>query len=306
MRVNKTNMPSYFIIGAPKCGTTALAQYFGEHPDVFMTNPKEPHYFATDFDDSMRATLTLKHYLSLFKSATADQVCGEASVWYMYSNEAVKNIAEFNPDAKIIIMLRNPVDMIHSLHSQKLYSRDEEVEAIEKAWNLAPEREKGNFIPEKCREPKTLYYHKVANYFSQLENVYKYFPKKQVKVILFDDFKKDNLQVYKEVLEFLGILYDGRKEFDKVNENKIEHSKAIGTFFARPPKVLLSLGNQIKQKFGIGSFGIWRKLRNINTTSSRRKVLNKDIRDKIHAHYKDSLIKLSKILDKRLPDEWLS
>ena len=130
---NKIKKPDFFIVGAPKCGTTALANYLGQHPDIFMAKQKESHHFATDlipYDDYWR---NRNHYLKIFQEAKENQIIGEASVFYLLSQEAAKNIKKFSPNAKIIIMLRNPVDLLYSHYFQAVYNGRETITDFEKA-----------------------------------------------------------------------------------------------------------------------------------------------------------------------------
>ena len=87
--------PDFFILGAPKCGTTALSEYLRRHPRVFVSRPKEPHYFCADFDYYYApGQRTEEHYLRLFAEADEGHLAvGEASVWYLYSEDAARNIA---------------------------------------------------------------------------------------------------------------------------------------------------------------------------------------------------------------------
>lgn len=295
------NKPSFFIVGSPKCGTTALAKYLSEHDDIFISSPKEPHYFATNFDESMRTVKTEEHYFSLFKNAKKSQTCGEASIWYLYSEDALNNIAKFEPDAKIIVMIRNPADMIYSLHSQKIYSLDEDVLNFEEAWNLSWEREKGNFIPLRCREPKTLYYHKIANYKEQIDYLYRFFPKNNVKIIDFQEFQDSNLDVYKDVLAFLNIEYDGKKEFKKINERKVHKSNITANLINfKRPKYLKSIINKIKEKLGIVKIPIWSHffylIKKSNTKTKKAIPMSKKMQKTIDNHYADSYKNLLKSL----------
>tara|TARA_E500000178_G_C17006793_1_gene748493 strand:+ start:1487 stop:2410 length:924 start_codon:yes stop_codon:yes gene_type:complete len=287
------NSPSFFIIGAPKCGTSALAKFLSDHKHIYMSKPKEPHFFSTDIDESSRLVLTLKHYLSLFKKARQDQLCGEASVWYFYSKNAVKNIYKFNAKAKIIIMYRNPSDMIYSLHNQMILSHEEDVKNFENAWKLSWERENGSFIPKNCRDPKKLYYHKIANYFDQLQNVYKYFSKEQVKIISFENFQKNNLVVYKEVLQFLNIEYDNKKVFERINERKVyknEFFSKLNSF--RLNKKISILSKKLKEYLGISSFPIWshflKYIQKISTKTQKANSIDQNVKKMIDRHYEIS------------------
>ena len=110
--------PNFFIIGAPKCGTTSLANWLAEHPRVFFSDTKEPHFFCTDGYTGVK---TLKQYEKLFEDAKPHHLAvGEGSTHYLFSKVAVPNILVYNPDARFIVCLRNPVDMAPSLHSERL------------------------------------------------------------------------------------------------------------------------------------------------------------------------------------------
>lgn len=96
--------PNFFIIGAPKCGTTSLAHWLAQHPEVFMSPVKEPHYFSTDFP--LTSWRDPDDYHSLFEGAdTHHKAVGEASVWYLRSREAVPQIEAHYPGARYIVML---------------------------------------------------------------------------------------------------------------------------------------------------------------------------------------------------------
>ena len=85
------NTPNFFIVGGPKCGTTAMVEYLRTHPDVFISEPKEPNYLADDMP-GMKYVDTEEEYLNLFKKAGSNKVIGDASIFYMFSKEAIKNI----------------------------------------------------------------------------------------------------------------------------------------------------------------------------------------------------------------------
>jgi len=295
----KINKPNFFIVGAPKCGTTALATYLNEHENVFISNPKEPHYYATDFP-KYRCCTEEEKYFELFHNANEDGAIGEASVFYLYSKEAIKNIHANYPDAKIIVMLRNPIEMVYSLHSQLFYTADEDVEDFKTAWELEEDRKKGLHIPSKCREPKLLFYKEVAKYSEQLENIYQYFPKSQVEVILFDEFKKDTLNVYKNILAFLNVDYDGRNEFKKINENKKIKSQTINELVVRTPSFIKKSVKFIKTILGVKKLGFLDYIRKNNTDITKREPMKEDTREKVYETYKDDIHKLSILLEKDL------
>ncbi len=300
----KEKKPNLFIIGAPKCGTTALAVYLSDNPNIFMSNPKEPHFFATDIPKYRQIT-EMEDYLKIFDSAENKQsIIVEASVLYLYSNDAIKNIHDFNKEAKIIIMLRNPLEMVYSWHSQLLYSGDEEVENFSEALSLEKNRKQGKKIPLSCRDSKVLYYSEIAKYGEQIEKLYSIFPKEQIKIIIFDDFKTNTLKVYLEVLDFLGLSHDEKVDFPKINENKVAKNQTINRLLKRQPQAVKYLKNKIKKILGKEDLGIWRFVSKINTVQGNRKPLDKKLKTILISYYKDDIFKLSSIIDKNL-DNWL-
>lgn len=212
--------PNFFIVGAPKCGTTALYQYLRPHPSIFMPELKEPHFFARDLGSYPRIK-TPEEYAALFAPSSERHLAvGEASVYYLRSSVAIPAIREFNPEARIIAMFRNPVDMVYSLHSQLLYVSEETVEDFETAWRLQERRARGLDLPPAIRSPLLVQYAEVGRFGSQAQRVLATFPTAQVKLILFDDFAASPQRIYDEVIQFLGIPHDGRTQFPRINENK--------------------------------------------------------------------------------------
>ena len=105
--------PNFLIVGAPKCGTTALWRYLNAHPDIFMSPRKDMHFFGSDLDFTKRSRFTQKEYEQFFEHATQKAI-GEASVWYLYSQKAAQEIAAYRPDMKIIIMVRDPIQIMYA------------------------------------------------------------------------------------------------------------------------------------------------------------------------------------------------
>ena len=148
-------LPDFYIAGAPKCGTSALYAYLADHPGVAMSRSKEPSYWATDIV-KRGATRTLDAYLDQWRDAAPAALRGEASPHYARSAHAVSGILEATPDARFVLMLRNPVEMAPAWHAQVLRSFDENVGRFETAWRLQPERRAGRRIPPECVDPECL------------------------------------------------------------------------------------------------------------------------------------------------------
>jgi hypothetical protein len=206
----------FFIVGAPKCGTTALARWLGEHRQIYMSPLKEPHFFSTDL--SYRPIRTQAAYDRLFRGVSDDHLAvGEASVTYLYSDAAVPNIVSAYPHAKIIVCVRNPVDMAYSLHGQQVFAVNEQILDFEDAWRAQERRAQGLDIVVTCREPRLLLYGAVCALGRQLERLYEHVPKDRVHVVFLDDIKASSRDVYRDCLTFLGVPDDGRSRFDVVN-----------------------------------------------------------------------------------------
>ena len=124
-RIDENIKPNLFIVGAPKCGTTALSAYLKTHPDIFVLKEKEVHYFCFDFSKRYPRPSSMQEYLHHFRNGRGKKVIVDASPLYLYSNCAIKNAYEFNPKAKFIAMARNPCEMVPSLHRQLLNNYDE-------------------------------------------------------------------------------------------------------------------------------------------------------------------------------------
>ncbi|RME59030.1 sulfotransferase [Candidatus Parcubacteria bacterium] len=214
------NKPNFFIIGAQKCGTTALCEYLRVHPNVSFANPKEPLFFADEFR-SMCPVDGLDEYLRLFEPAKDKAVAiGEGSTGYLQSRQAIFNIYQFNPNARIIVMLRNPLELVCSLHKHLLYHGHEDEPSFERAWSLQSTRASGHHLPKDPRLHYCLQYANVMKLGTQLQRVMNVFPADQVMTIVFDDFVRDPGTVYRNVLAFLGLPDDQREDFPKVNAAK--------------------------------------------------------------------------------------
>jgi hypothetical protein len=299
--------PNFFIVGAPKCGTTALSEYLRQHPRAFVTQPKEPHFFSRDFPYYYApGQATLEHYLRLYDPAPDDAIAlGEASVWYLYSQEAIPGIRDFAPEARIIAMVRNPVALVPSLHSQMRYMQDEDQEDPERAWELQTEREHGRALPRTCRVPEFLLYGKAAALGEQVRRLMDRVPREQVKVIVFDDFRDDTQRAYAEALEFLGLPDDGRQEFPTVNPNKQHRTETLARFTQRPPRTLVHAARGIKKVTGIQRFGVLDRLRQSNRRTATRQEISPAFEARLKQYFREDVELLGSLIDRDL-SHWVA
>lgn len=207
--------PNFFIVGEPKCATTALHQYLAQNPDIYMSEDKEPNYFATDLG-SNRFYKNEKDYLKLFKDAN-HKIVGESSTNYLNSQKAAKNIYEFNPEAKILAIFREPVSFLQAYHSRQLFLINQPENDLIKAIDNCGEMENTD----------SLNYLERINYTEHIKRYFKYFPNKNLKIMFFEDFLKDNRKFYQEILDFLEVDKQIIPNFKDVNSNKIVRFKII-------------------------------------------------------------------------------
>lgn len=297
-------IPNFFIVGGPKCGTTAMVEFLRTHPDIFISEPKEPNFLADDMP-AMKFVNTLKGYLNLFKKAKDFKIVGDASIFYMFSKVAIKNIYKLNPQAKLLVMLRTPLEMVPSFHQQILFTLDEDCKNLELALELEHKRRKGKLIPKNCRESKLLYYSEIAKYGEQLENIFKYFAKENVKILLFDDFKLDNRNSYLEVLDFLNVKDDGRREFPRVNDAKNAKSNFLNKLVNRPPKFAKSIAKIVRRVLNKPRLGILNKIDHLNREKLDKKPITENEKLKLKELYLEDIRKAEKYVDKNL-NHWMN
>lgn len=231
-----TRLPTFFILGNPKCGTTALYHYLRGHRSVFMCNPKEPHCFDLDLSGPH---VPLPTYESLFSSVTVThRAVGEATATYLHSQCAVPSILKCIPHAKFIVILRHPLQFIQSFHAQQIVNGNENIPGFEEAWRAEADRRRGLQIPAFCSSIEELFYSEWVRFGSQLERLFALARPEMVKVIMFDEFVSDTRKAYTEILQFLEIPDDGRTEFPRMNESRVPRSRVIqralasGRYFA--------------------------------------------------------------------------
>lgn len=248
--LNQLKIPNAFLVGAPKCGTTAISSYLSEHPNVFLPYPKEPTYWSFDLkgSDAVLKLNSFEQYMKLYKGANAsDEILLDASTNYLLSEVAVKNIIDFNPEAKFIVMLRNPVDVAYAFHMEQLFNTFENEESFEKAWNLQCERKAGKHIPKGCVEPKNLQYLQIASLGSQLERLLHYVDKKNLHIIFHEDFANNPRNTYLSLLSFLGLKDDFRVNFEVTGSAHYNKYPKLALLYQNPPKPLGFLVRSLKK-----------------------------------------------------------
>lgn len=283
--------PNLFIVGAPKCGTTAWVEYLRTHPDIFFSPLKEPHYFCTDFPEHRRVRRE-EEYLSLFHAAASERIIAEASASYLYSQEAAANLRAFAPDARIIIFVRDRAQLLFSWHNQLLYTRFENRSDFADAWSISGKRSCDDHGPA-CTERSFLDYKSIGLLGSQVERFFRHFPAERIRVFHFRDWSANPRATYLEILKFLDLQDDGRIDFHRVNEAKRVRSNAFQLFLLRPPRLAATAYHIFRMFTGWDASSLAGKLIRLNSRKGYGGRISAELRDNIQRYYEDDEVALS-------------
>ncbi len=253
--------PDVFLVGSPKCGTTALHDHLGQHPEMCVPPAREPffsgkelHFFGSDL--GMRRH-TDAEYQGLF---TAEGLGLDSSVWYLYSDKAATEIHAANPDARILVMLREPVATMRSLHNQLVFNDEEDIPDFWGALDAAADRRAGRRIPEGMSLPaKCLQYRDVVDWAPQLQRYFDVFGRNRVHVTFMEDYKERPAENFRAIARFLGIDDSFTPTFRRVNESRGVRSRALQRFLGRPPPGLRRLGRALlpRRLYSRIALGLW-------------------------------------------------
>ncbi len=284
----KIRKPNFFIIGAPKCGTTSLHSWLSDHPQIYLPVLKEPHFFSTDL--AMWGRLTSCEYQELFQPAGQEHIAiGEASTHYLRSRVAVARILEHLPDARFIVCIRNPLSMVLSWHRQCLNEGVQNISDFKAAWYQREYR--STAVPIFCRDRSSLDYGEVCKIGSQLERLLNLVPREAVHIVVLDDLKNDPQSSYLAILDFLGVDDDGRRDFPVSNAASILPSLIAGVIQgAITVKRLLRIRN-------IG-FGILPWLHEYFRKPVRPVNIDHELQLELMDYFEPEIIKLETILDR--------
>jgi len=302
-----TGFPDFFVVGAPRCGTTSLCRYLANHPQICFSRPKEPHYFARL--DGLPAESELQsHYIERYFGHRNDRhnLAGEGSVSYLYLPEAIERIRHFNPAARFIVMLRNPLSMLPSYHLKMRFLLQEDEVDFAVAWRLQEARARGEQLPKRCLDPRALMYGEVVKYGAHLERLFNAAGRERTHVIVFDDFVADPLAMYRGVLEFLQVDYDGRTLFKRRYESRMYRYRWLQQLFFLPVArggARIDTAHRVKRKYKHGGKkkGNWiTRLTSWNTVSAAPVPLTPDMRAAVSEYLRADNELLGRLLQRDL------
>ena len=290
------NLPNLLIVGAAKCGTTSLHNYLKQHPDIFMSKQKEPHFLINSDigeDRIHKAITVLEDYEDMFKTDSIYKYKGESSVMYLAFPEfSIKNIKKYlDPNVKIIIMLRNPVERAFAGYLHNLRYNPSENLSFEEAF----EKSEARYYKERDITPDTRYLH-VGNYYSQVESFISMF-NDNVLVIMYEDYVNDIDLCLANVFDFLDI--------DKISVDTSRRHMVGGWVFKRkflrnlliPRNNFKSLIKNLLPNKKIRK-AIKQKIMNMSTVENPS--ISEDMHKKLTEYYRKDIDNLSKLLNKEL------
>jgi hypothetical protein len=301
--------PDFFLIGAPRSGTTSLSRYLADNPQVCFSRPKEPHYFSllsphASLDDL--ATAYLSQYFS--HCGGGYKAIGEGSTSYLYAPYALRRISSVNPRAKFIAILRNPLDMLPSYHLRLRFTIMEDVEDFATAWRLQDVRARGERIPKYCLAPLLLLYREVAKFGEHVERLYHLAGRDRSLVLLFDDLVRDPGTVYKQVLAFIGVDDDGRTRFQRKLQSKFYRyrwlQQLLYASLGRKGPFVDTLFRRMNKKKASGRKSWLKPLARWNTINVRPDPLDPTMRKILRDTFATDVDKLSQLLQRDL-SHWL-
>lgn len=297
-------LPNFLVVGAGKAGTTSLYKYLEQHPEIFMSPVKEPNYFAlkgmeVDYrspDAKNRinkwSVTSLASYQELFMYAEGFKARGEASPLYLYSPIAPKEIKSEIPDAKIIVILRNPTDRAFSSYLHLRKNRRERIASFEMALNEESRRIEDNW-------EWIWHYTQVGLYGEQLGRYKEYFSKDRILVIFFEDLINARRSTLQLVYRFLNVNENFEaSKIPKLNSTGLPKSRFIEFLLSSKHPIKKSLTSIIPVDRRLA----WHNI--VNNANLTKPEMPRSIRTRLNKLYLEDVHILSKILNKDMITQW--
>jgi len=223
---NTNNIPNLFVIGAPKAGTTGFVAGLKSHPQIFVPNEKEPRFFDAhlfyDYKED-RPVKSLGDYLEMYSCAESSgkDYRVDGSVFNMYSRKSINNILCLSPDAKFIIILRDPLTAVKSMFSQRMKyispHMREVSESFDECWQLMKARQDNCNFPKGCRNKILFRYDLLYSYERYIPFIVDLVQRKNLYIGSYAKLKNSPNEFYSEVTEFLGLKMEINNKIDNVS-----------------------------------------------------------------------------------------
>jgi hypothetical protein len=269
-----------------------LWSYLIGHPEIFMSSEKELYFFDADLWGNEAWAPSLQQYLECFSSADDQKKIGEGTPSYLRSRRAPKQIKAFSPEAQIIIMLRNPVDVMYSLHSQGLRYGTEPITDFEAALEA-----------DSRRAGRELQGYREFTYFpEQVQRYFDLFGHGNVHTIIYDDLKENSAAVCENTLRFLGVRLDYAAVFPLVNSNRQVRNVRLGAILRDPPRSLRKFSRALAPHWLRSR--ISRALFNSNLAVRSRPPMDPELRRRLQKEFQPKVEQLGELLGRDL-SKWV-
>ena len=289
--------PDFFIVGAPRCGTTAMYEYLREHPQVFMPEHKEPIYFGDDLTH-LHGRLDRGGLPPAFQAGTS-RAAGRRGEYVVpiLAESAASEIREFAPDAQIVAMFRDPVEVMYSLHRELVFYNAEPIHDFKDALDAEEDRKQGRRLGPPGRG-EMLHYRDIVRFADQLGRFLAEFDRDRIKVIIYDDFASDPAAAYRDLLGFLGVDDTFSPTFERVNESKRQRFPALTELIVRPPAPIARLVPKIRRTRL--AHQVRAAILAANSMPTRRAPMPADLRRQLTQEYATEVARLGRLIGRDL------
>ncbi|MFH1325759.1 MAG: sulfotransferase domain-containing protein [archaeon] len=276
MGAGKIRKPNLFLVGVARAGTSSWTSHLNQHPEILMSREQRPNFFGEYEDNNSRYFNTEEKYLSLFKEAKNEKFLGDSSHVFGSLN-APKQIKQFNKNSKIIIILRSPIDILRSNIDAGGYNDVKEL-----VFTLR----------------ELLYYENLKRWIT-------FFGKKNVHIILFDDYIKDIEKEYKKVCDFLEIDNKFKPNFRNVHYSaKTNYSLFMKAIFYAYNKIPFTTRLKIKEILGGNKKKIQKFYRKVDNARQIQTIIKPSDKKLLQrAFFLKEIEKTEKLINKKL-DIW--
>jgi len=319
------DLPNFvFIVGAPRCGTTTLAAWLKQHPRICYPFVKEPHTFLQHdlrgLDGAALTAFVEREYLDRYYAGCGDDrdTGVDGSVSYLYAPEMLLPALRLWPNAKFVIAVRDPMEMLPSLHARLKVTGDETIERFEDAWAAIPDRAAGRRIPKSCLEPRWLRYDEGGKFGTYVGHFLELFGSDRCFISVFDDLKTDPKAHYRRLVDFLGLAPFEGTDLSPKRESKGFRYGWLQRLLKRPPPFARDFlsGKQFRQrqrkldgdrgddKVTENIFAIRKRLLNWNKVPLEKRVIPVPVQQQIRDRLAGEVAELGRLIGRDL-SHWL-
>jgi len=301
-------MPNFFIIGAMKSGTATVYEWLKQHPQIYMSPWKEPNFFSSEGeeyitrpggrkDSEYPMIKDIEDYCALFKDVLNETAIGEATVGYLFNPRTPERLKQCVPDARLIAILRDPVDRAFSQYRMRIRQGDEPVSDFVEAFHMEENRIRNNW------DPFTWSYKSVGFYYVQLKRYFDLFDRSQIRVYLYEDLESKPDKLMKDIFRFLQVddcfnpdlsRKDRVKKVQYIPKNEVMH-----TLLTKPNPIRFAYGSLIKPfipKETLEPVVRWLMMKRVKLSLETRK--------KLIGEFQDDILKLQELIERDLSG-WL-